>query len=139
MSFSFFDENQTGKLISLLTNDAFNLSYILKDVPETAINFIIKFVFALTVFFLIDKTFFFISIGIFLVIIAYIIYTIPKILKKESASHELFATLTSNLNESLSGIRTTQSFTNENVEMNKFKNDTNKYFENRKGNCRNSK
>lgn len=132
MSFSFFDEHQTGKLISLLTNDAFNLSYILKDVPETAVNFVIKFVFAITVFFLIDKTFCFISIGIFLIIIAYIIYVTPKILKKESASHELFASLTANLNESLSGIKTTKSFTNENIEMDKFKKDCDKYLENRK-------
>ena len=132
MPFAFYDQNKIGKLLSIVNNDTFGLSVALKEVPQMIIDFVIKSVCIFTALFIINKTFGFFMVGIFLIVIAYIFYYVPKIQKEVAASHETFSNLTSNLEENLSGIRTVQSFTNENLEVKKFKNGINAYVQDKK-------
>ena len=119
-SFEFFDENETGKLVSTLYVDVHIISDFLYRAPEFILEFFIRFIGAFVVFFYIN---FWLSIIIFLIFIlsiAHIIYFAPIAQKRFVKIHESVTNISGYVEEALSGIRITQSFANEEFEYKKF-------------------
>lgn len=132
LSANFYNENKIGQLISVIINDSYNLSVLIKESLEIIIDFIIKFFGSLIVLLFINKIFTFISFGLFLSLFVFIFFFFPKLQKKTLESHELTSKATDFLEESLHGIREAQSFTNEELEFNKFFNiHVNSYLKNK--------
>lgn len=130
--FSFFDENKIGKLMSYITTDAYNLTTFLKKVPEILLDFIIRVIGAGIVLFMASPFLGSITFGILSVITLIAAIFIPKMQREINASRQVYAELTSDLEESLSGIKTTKSFTNEEIELGKFRDDIRIYLETNK-------
>lgn len=119
-SFSFFDENKTGKLTAIMTVDIRNISFFLHFAPETILDFSIRTIGALIVFFTINAWFGSISALILGLVLLYTSYFIPKIQNATKTSHEEVSDLNAEIEETLSGIRIVQSFVNEKLKSKKF-------------------
>lgn len=130
--FSFFDERRTGGLVSNITNDAYNLTTLIKQVPETILDFMIRLIGTGIILFMVSPTFGIITFGILIFLFSIAIYFIPKIQRNIEKSRGVYSELTSNLEERLSGIKTVKSFANEDKEISKYNNDINTYLKTKK-------
>ncbi len=113
--FSFYNERKTGETVSLFTADAFGLRNAIKRTPEYIMDIVIIFSCAFTFLFSSNKLFAFLSLGIFVLIFLFVFLIFPKIYKVTLSSRSVFSKLIGTLEEEISGIKTTQSFTNEKI------------------------
>ncbi len=120
MPFSFYDNNETGKIMSRLTSDLFEISELAHHGPEniiiTSISVLISFVYLFTI-----------NVKLTLIIFAcvpfLIIITISKRTKMRAAfkkSKKSVAEINAAIESSISGIRVTKAFTNAEKEREKF-------------------
>lgn len=119
--FSFFDEQKVGKLMSYITTDAYNLTTFIKEIPETFLDLIIRLSGAGIVLFFASPLFGGLTFGILALILCIALRYIPKMQKEIENARIIYSDLTSDLEESLLSIKTVQSFTNEDKEISKFK------------------
>ena len=126
--FAFFDSHKVGKLMTSITNDAFNISVVLKHTPEILMDAIIKVVCIFSFLFFFHWKFALILFIMFVFIFIFMWYFLPKIQRLNSSSREIFSNLVSDLEENLSGIRTVQSFNNESVAVDKFNKSNEEYL-----------
>lgn len=127
-NFDFFDSRKTGKLISYITTETGNLSKLFKTAPGVIIDFFVRCSVALTMIFVTNWILGILVLAFIGVFFTLWLHFLPKIQKNTDDAHELFSELISNIEESLSGIKVTQSFCNESKEINKFKDDTKTYL-----------
>lgn len=127
--FSFFDEWKVGKLMSYITTDAYNLTAFIKNVPEVLLDVAIRFIIAGVVLFTLNPVFGMVTYGVVTLLLTVSIYFIPKVQKELKKARNVYSELTSELEESLSGIKTVQSFTNEDEQILKFKSNMKTYIE----------
>ena len=127
--FSFFDERTTGKLMTSITNDAFNISNVIKKVPEVILETITKYTGVFLFLFFSNYVLASILLLTFAFLFVFMWKFLYKIQKINSESREVFSDLVSDLEENLSGIRVVKSFTNEDLSINKFSSNNNKYSE----------
>jgi len=131
LSFSFYDSNRTGKIMSRMINDLREISELAHHGPEDIFLSIIMLIGA-TVF----LSFIEWRLALSLMILALIMFVFA-IKKRKSMStafksvKEKIAIVNADLESSISGIRVAQSFTNEPYEKEKFDNG-NKLFKNSK-------
>lgn len=131
-SFSFFDERKVGSLMSHIATDAYNLTVLIKQFPETLLDFAIRLIGAGIILFLTSPTFGVITFGILILTFSIAVYFIPKIQKNMGKARGIYSELTSNLEESLSGIKTILSFANEDKELLKYNDNINTYLKTKK-------
>ncbi|MDR0404621.1 MAG: ABC transporter ATP-binding protein/permease [Oscillospiraceae bacterium] len=112
--FSFYNECKTGEIVSLFTADAFGLRNAIKRTPEYIMDIVIIFSCVFTFLFSNSKPLFaFILLALFALIFLFVFLIFPKIYKVTSSSRGIFSNIIGTLEEEISGIKTTQSFTNE--------------------------
>ena len=132
MNFSFFDTHLTGRLMSRVTTDLFDITELAhhgpEDVMTSALTLIGSFVILLYI-----RVELAIVIFIFLpIIIAIAIVSRKKLSDTASKVKEKTAYINGVLENSLTGIRVTQGFTNEELEIQKFDHNNGIYKESRK-------
>ena len=120
LSFTFYDNQKVGHLLSRITNDLFDISELLHHGPEDLLISFIKFIGASAILFTLNwkLTLIVISFVPFLVIFAYIYNR--KMKKAFKNNRARIADINSQIEESLAGIRVVKSFGNENEEIRKF-------------------
>ncbi len=118
--FSFYDEQKIGKLMSNITNDAYNLASIIKRVPEVILDALIRFVGVFIFLFLNYKVFGTVLLISYIFIFIFMWNIMPKVQKINKSSREIFSDIISDLEENLSGIKIIKSFTNEQISAEKF-------------------
>ncbi|MDD6213005.1 MAG: ABC transporter ATP-binding protein [Clostridiales bacterium] len=121
LSFSYYDGNNTGQMMSRLVSDLFDISEMAHHGPENLFISVIKLVGSFVFLFMI----FWKLALIFLVCIGLMVLFM---IRQNRAMHETFADnrrkigdINATLQDSLSGIRTVQAFANEEVEEDKFR------------------
>ena len=120
LPYKFYDSNETGKLMSRMTNDLNDVSELAHHGPETLIISSISFIAAFIYLFLIDL---YLTIIIFLCVPFLLIITFAVRKKMRDAfmeSRKSIAEINASLESSISGIRVTKAFTNSNKEIEKF-------------------
>ncbi len=121
LSFSFYDEQKVGQLLSRITSDLFDITELLHHGPENIVISLIKIVGA-----------FIILIGIsgYLTLAAFVLlpfmFTFAFIMNKRmkrafKQNRVKIAEINSQIEDNLSGIRVVKSFANEDIERQKFK------------------
>ena len=120
LPFSFYDTNRTGKIMSRATTDLFEITELAHHGPEdfsiAMLNLIGSFILLLTIRWELAIIVFIMLPAIFL-----IIFTSRKNLSKASAVvKETTAEVNAGLESSISGIRVTKGFTNEDFERARF-------------------
>lgn len=133
LPFSYFDNNETGMIMSRITSDLQEISELAHHGPETL---------AMTTFSLLFALFYLSSINLTLALIIFscspllIIITAfvrKKHLESSRKARKSIARINADVNSSVSGIRITKAFNNSNLEMEKFEKGNKAFVEAKKG------
>ncbi|WP_188456268.1 ABC transporter ATP-binding protein [Virgibacillus oceani] len=132
LSFSFYDKEKTGQLMSRLTNDLLLLSELYHHGPEDYIKYLVRLVGAFIILIFINAPLT-IAVFCFLPILGAFGLYFNKILNKAYLRNkQRVADVNGQAEDSLSGIRVVKSFANEQVEVKKFNVENNRFLESRK-------
>ncbi len=121
LSFSFFDDQKVGHLMSRVTTDLFDISELFHHGPEDLVISVIKLAGSFTILFFINWQ---LALVAFILVPPMTLYAIKlnkrmKIVYKRN--RKKIAEINGQIEENLSGIRVVKSFANEEVEKKKFK------------------
>lgn len=132
LSFTFYDNQKVGQLLSRVTSDLFDISELLHHGPEDLIISLIKFIGATSILFVINWKLALVALFFvpFLLIFAVIYNRRMKHAFKNNRAR--IADLNSQIEESLSGIRVVKSFGNEAEEMSKFSKGNDRFVDTKK-------
>ena len=120
LSFSFFDHNRTGVLMSRVTNDLFEITELAHHGPENLIICTLTLLGALLVMFFIRWE---LALVLLVILPLCMVFTLRQRLKMKRAGAELrvkTAEINAVIESGVSGIRTAKAFANEGEEMRKF-------------------
>lgn len=121
LSFAFYDNQKIGQLLSRVTSDLFDISELLHHGPEDVVISIIKFVGSFIILCRINLTLTLVTFAFLPVIILYAVYFNKRMKRAFKANRARIADINSQIEDSLSGIRAVKSFSNEEIEMKKFR------------------
>ncbi len=120
LSFSYYDRNNTGEMMSKLVSDLFDISELAHHGPENIVISTLKIVGAFVILM-------FINVQMTLILLAVTILMTVFSIRKNRRMHAIFldnrrkiAGVNARLQDSLSGIRIVKSFANEELERRKF-------------------
>ena len=132
LPYSFYDNNETGKIMSRMTNDLMDISELAHHGPEniiiSSISVIISFVYLCTIDTLLTLIVF--SCVPFLLITSLLLR--KKMRNAFMKSRLSIAEINASLEGSISGIRVTKAFTNAEKEKEKFEEGNEKFVDSRK-------
>lgn len=128
LSFSFFDDQKVGQLMSRITSDLFEITELLHHGPENIILSVLKLFGAMIILFGINKWLVLAAFAIlpFMFIFAYVMNKKMRAGFKESRAK--IADINAQIEDNLSGIRVVKSFANEDIENDKFKTGNDKFL-----------
>ena len=134
LSFSFYDDEKVGQLMSRITSDLFDITELLHHGPENVTISVIKIIGALAIL---------LSINVRLALIAFLLvpfmlvyaYFFNKKMKQAFRVNRIkIAEINAQIEDNLSGIRVVKSFANEDLENKKFKVGNDAFHEAKKNN-----
>lgn len=134
LSFSFYDDEKVGQLMSRITSDLFDITELLHHGPENVTISVIKIIGALAIL---------LSINVRLALIAFLLvpfmlvyaYFFNKKMKQAFRVNRIkIAAINAQIEDNLSGIRVVKSFANEDLENKKFKVGNDAFLEAKKNN-----
>ena len=120
LSFSFYDDEKTGSLMSRITNDLFALSELYHHGPEDLLIGLVKFIGVFLITLSINPALSVIVILFLPLMFFYSLYFNRKMNRALRLSKERVAEVNAQIEDSLAGIRVVQSFANEAWEQAKF-------------------
>ncbi|WP_041086637.1 ABC transporter ATP-binding protein [Jeotgalibacillus soli] len=126
-SFRFFDNTKTGHVMSRITNDLFDIGEFAHHGPEDIFIAIMTFVGAFWIMLTINVKLALVAIFVVPFLIWLITYCNIKMNKAWKEMYGNIAEVNARVEDSVSGVRVVQSFTNENYEIERFTRD-NKLF-----------
>lgn len=126
-SFRFFDNTKTGHIMSRITNDLFDIGELAHHGPEDFFIAVMTFIGAFWIMLTINVKLALVTILIVPFLVWVITYCNIKMNKAWSDMYSKIADVNSRVEDSVSGVRVVQSFTNEEYEMNRFDKDNGKF------------
>jgi len=129
LSFSFYDNANTGKLMSRITNDLFDISELAHHGPEDVFISIVKILGAVIIMLTMNVP---LTLIILVLMILIIVFTAKYNLKMRSVfakNREKIAQVNAQTQDSLAGIRVVKSFSNEDIEREKFEHGNMQFLE----------
>lgn len=121
LSFSFYDDQKVGQLMSRITTDLFDISELMHHGPENIILSVIKIAGALIILVNINPMLAVAAFAIlpFMLIYAFVLNKKMRLAFKQNRVK--IADINAQIEDNLSGIRVVKSFANEEIENRKFK------------------
>ena len=120
LSFSFYDRQRTGQLMSRITNDSLWLGELFHHGPEDLSIAVLKYGGAMLVLFFIDPPLAGLILLLTPVAVAYALYFNRRMNRALEASKRQIAAVNERVEDALAGIRVVQSFANEALEQKRF-------------------
>ncbi len=121
LSFSFYDNQKVGQLMSRITSDLFDISELMHHGPENVILSIIKIVGAFIILMNISPILAAAAFVVLPFMFAYAYVVNGKMRRAFKQNRIKIAEINAQIEDNLSGIRVVKSFANESVEKEKFK------------------
>ena len=121
LSFSFFDDQKVGQLMSRITSDLFEITELLHHGPE---NLAISFIKIIGAFIILSSISGYLTMAAFILLPFMFIYAffMNKRMKRAFRENRVqIAEVNTQIEDNLSGIRVVKSFANEDIENKKFK------------------
>jgi len=131
LSFSFYDNANTGKLMSRVTNDLFDISELAHHGPEDLFISVVKILGAVVIMLTMDVKLTLIILALTIGIVAFTAYYNVKMRAVFARNREKIALINARIQDSLAGIRVVKSFSNENIEREKFADGNRQFLETR--------
>ncbi len=132
LSFAFYDNQKVGQLLSRVTSDLFDISELLHHGPEDVVISLIKFVGSFLILCNINVPLTLVAFAFLPVIVAYAFYFNKKMKRAFKRNRARIADINSQIEDSLSGIRAVKSFSNEEIEMSKFRKGNEQFVESKR-------
>ena len=120
LSFSFYDKNRTGQLMSRVTGDLFEITELAHHGPEDLFISSVTLIGAFCVMLTVQWQ---LALVVFAVVPLFVLFTVLQRKRMMEASTEVkqkLAGINGELESSISGMRTAKAFANENTEIDKF-------------------
>lgn len=121
LSFSFYDDQKVGQLMSRITSDLFDITELLHHGPENLVISVIKIVGAFVILMSISPLLTLAAFLLIPVMFVYAFYFNRKMKRAFRRNRVQIAEINAQIEDNLSGIRVVKSFANEAVERKKFK------------------
>jgi ATP-binding cassette subfamily B protein len=132
LSFSFYDQQKTGQLMTRITNDLESVSELYHHGPEDIAIGLLKLVGAFIILITINVELTLLIFLFFPIMIVYAMYFNKKMNVALRASKDRIGDINAQVEDTLAGIRVVQSFTNETVETKKFAYANSRFVESRR-------
>lgn len=132
LSFTFFNNQKVGQLLSRVTSDLFDISELLHHGPEDIVISLIKFIGSFIILFSVNWRLTLVAFAFLPVMAAYAYYFNRRMKRAFKENRAKIADINSQIEDSLSGIRVVKSFGNEDVEMNKFKQGNSRFVDSKR-------
>ena len=127
LSFSFFDDQKVGHLLSRVTSDLFDISELLHHGPEDLVISIIKIAGSLVILFNINAPLAVVPLVLVCAMFAFAVTMNRRMKHAFAENRRRIADINSQIEDSLSGIRVVKSFGNEKEEIKKFRSGNEKF------------
>lgn len=121
LSFSFYDEEKVGQLMSRITSDLFDISELMHHGPENIVISMLKILGAFVILLNISPR---LTVAAFLMIPFMIVYAyfVNRHMRRAFRQNRIkIAEINAQIEDNLSGIRVVKSFANEDIEQKKFR------------------
>ena len=121
LSFSYYDQNNSGQMMSKLVSDLFDISEFAHHGPENLFISLIKIIGSFVFLFLINWK---LAIPLLVIVAIMLFFSYGQNKKMQATfmdNRRKIGNLNSSLQDTLAGIRVVQSFANEDIEREKFK------------------
>ena len=120
LSFSWFDNHNTGDLMSRMVSDLFDISELAHHGPENLFISLIKIIGSFAIMMAINWKLGLVLLAITLIMLVFSWFQNSKMEETFADNRKKIAGVNSSLQDSLGGIRVVQSFANEDLEARKF-------------------
>ena len=128
LSFSYYDKNNTGEMMSKIVNDLFDVTELAHHGPENIVIALIKIIGSFAILMFLNVYMTLILMAICAVMICYCIYKNRQMKHLFMENRKKIAGVNASVQDSLAGIRVVKSFTGEAVEQDKFRVSNNKFL-----------
>ncbi len=136
LSFSFYDNQKVGQLMSRITNDLFEITELLHHGPEEIVISIIKLIGSFVVLLCINVKLALASFALIPIMLVYA-YILNRRMKRAFKNNRArIAEINAGIEDNLSGIRVVKSFANEELEQEKFKLGNERFLDSKKNSYR---
>lgn len=132
LSFSFYDNQKVGQLMSRVTNDLFEISELFHHGPEDIVISIIKLTGSFSILLFVNWRLALVAFAVVPVMLLYAFYFNRKMKRAFVKNRARIADINAQIEDNLSGIRVVKSFANEEIEMDKFKVGNDRFVESKK-------
>lgn len=136
LSFTFYDNQKTGQLMSRVTNDLFDITELLHHGPEDLLISVVKFVGAFIILLKINWRLGLAAFALIPVMACYAYFYNGKMRRAYKTNRARIADVNAQIEDSLSGIRVVKSFAGEGVEIEKFDRGNEKFVESKRNTYR---
>ncbi|MGB2992968.1 MAG: ABC transporter ATP-binding protein [Paenisporosarcina sp.] len=126
-SFRFFDNTKTGHVMSRITNDLFDIGELAHHGPEDFFIAIMTFIGAFVIMYNINPELAIIAIIMVPFLTILVVFSNIKMNRAWKNMYIKIADVNGRVEDSVSGARVVQSFTNEEFEINRFQNDNGQF------------
>lgn len=120
LSFSYYDQNNTGEMMSKLVSDLFDISEFAHHGPENVFISLLKIFGSFILLLCINVPLTLILIAVTLIMLGFSLYQNTKMQATFMDNRKKIAGVNASLQDSLAGIRVVKSFANEDLEREKF-------------------
>lgn len=127
LDFEFYDKNRTGKIMSRLTGDLFEITELAHHGPEDLVISILTIIGSLTFMFMIEWR---LALVVAVLIPIFLIIVMSRRRRMSIASvnvKQKLASISSDIESSISGMKTSKAFANENVDRKRFDDSNDRY------------
>jgi len=132
LSFSFYDQQRTGQLMSRISNDSLWLGELFHHGPEDIAISLLKFTGGMALIAWIDPVIALCVLAIVPFAIGYALYFNHRMNIALRTSKERIASVNERVEDALGGIRVVQSFANEGAELRRFETENQRFLQSRK-------
>ncbi len=136
LSFSFFDQQRTGQLLSRITHDLLSLAELYHHGPEDFVIYTVRFFGALAILAWLHAPLTLAVAAFIPVMFAFGWFFNKKLNAAMRRNKERIAAVNAQVEDTLAGIRVVQSFANEEVEAAKFQRENQRFLDSRKSTYR---
>lgn len=120
LSFSYYDQNNSGQMMSKLVSDLFDISELAHHGPENLFISLIKIIGSFIFLFMINRM---LAVPMLILVVLMLVFSYGQNKKMQETfmdNRRKIGDINSSLQDTLSGIRVVQSFANERIEQEKF-------------------
>lgn len=136
LSFNYYDNQKTGQIMSRITNDLFEITELYHHGPEDLLISLTKLIGSFIILFQINIPLTLVIFSFIPLMVLFAYYYNRKMRRAFRKNRERIAAINAGIEDSISGVRVVKSFANEELEMEKFRENNHRYVDSKKDSYR---